>query len=559
MRRFIGPEPLLAGWLLAACGGSPVQPEPTLQCNGVAPTVLAVGEHAVLDLTGTSDCLRLPAAPVGGAEYLVVAVSTNGTESLTGAAGPFALLSRADTFTPAPPAPLAAVVGADPGFRDPAADFHARLRALDRERAPEVRRSLTLRGASIRGLPPQVGDRRTFRVCRTDRCTDFVSVVATARYVGTRSAIFLDDTVQAGGYTAQDLDDIGVLFDQQLHPIDTLAFGSESDLDGNGVVEVLLTDRVNALSPQCATTHAIIVGYFFGGVDLNLSDPNSNRGEVFFGVVPNPAQPACFSKSFVQAQLAPVFIHEFQHMISYNHHVLRGGGAAEATWLNEGLSHVAEELGGRQVTPGSCVAGNCLDQFAGGNLGNAIDYLSNPAAYYLIEPGTSSGTLAERGANWLFVRWLLDRSPTDSILATDLTRLLEGADQPGGTTLTGVANVTAAAQRFAANPTFAQLLGEWHLANWAGQVAGFSEPSGRLRYRSWNLASAFAQAVPGQAYPLRPDSTDGIAYTRQGTLRGGSGSYLRVVQPSLAQAVAIGLQTSKPALLQPRAAVVRLR
>src|SRR5690606_8090797 len=156
---------------------------------------------------------------------------------------------------------------------------------------------------------------------------------------------------------------------------------------------------------------------------------------------------------------------EFQHMISYNRHVLLGGGEAEETWLNEGLSHFAEELGGRQVTPGSCTGNNCLNQFASGNLLNAYDYLASPESHYLVEPGSSSGTFVERGANWLVLRWLAYRSLADSVLGTDLTRAMLGADA-GGLALTGGANVAAAAQQFQAGVTLATLLGQWHLANY---------------------------------------------------------------------------------------------
>ena len=41
-------------------------------------------------------------------------------------------------------------------------------------------------------------------------------------------------------------------------------------------------------------------------------------------------------------------------MISYNQHVLVAAGSAEDTWLNEGLSHFAEELGGRSVPDAEC-------------------------------------------------------------------------------------------------------------------------------------------------------------------------------------------------------------
>jgi hypothetical protein len=232
--------------------------------------------------------------------------------------------------------------------------------------------------------------------------------------------------------------------------------------------------------------------------------------------------------------------------------------APEETWLNEGLSHFAEELGGRRVTSGSCTGGNCLGQYATGNLLNAADYLADPAASFLVEPFESGGTLEERGANWLFVRWLADRSPSDSLLGTDLTRKLDGADQGGGITLTGGANAEAAAQLFQPGVTFPTLVGQWHLANYIEKLPGFTEPSGRLRYKSWNLVNAFQQVAPGP-YPLRPDSTDAVSYRASGTLLAGSGKYVRVVQPAGGPAVAMGLTTKNTAAVTPRLAVVRIR
>ena len=66
-----------------------------------------------------------------------------------------------------------------------------------------------------------------------------------------------------------------------------------------------------------------------------------------------------------------MIIHEFQHMISFNQHVLVRGGNAEETWLNEGLSSFAEELGGRLVPDALCANTDCLTQFSLINLDNA--------------------------------------------------------------------------------------------------------------------------------------------------------------------------------------------
>lgn len=547
--------PLLAAALLVACGsgGGTTDPLSAVACAGVAATVLSPGGHLVVDPATTGGCLRLPAAGGAGAEYLVVALSGNGQESPNGVHGSFRLFAVTDTFQPlevplrAPPAP--------PASR-PAA-FDAMLRAREREIAtrPGLAQS-RLRQARLR-VPPTVGSTRTFQVCKTASCSAFVGVQTTARYVGTRSAIFVDDTVPANGFSDADIQRLGALFDQHLYPIDTTAFGRESDLDGNGVVAIVLTDQLNALSPNCQQTGQVILGYFFG-LDLDVTDPHSNQGEVFYGVVPDPGKPACFGKTFITSRIASTAIHEFQHMISFNRHVLLGRGPSEETWLNEGLSHLAEELGGRLVPDSFCVNANCLNQFAAGNLTNGFDYLTQPVTSYLVEPGTSSGTLRERGANWLFVRWLLDRSTTDSVLGTDLSRRLDGADQAGGLAVTGAANVTLAAQAFDPAATFPTLAGEWHLANYLASQPAFVDPANRLTYRSWALKQAFATLLPGP-YPLHPDSTAGIAYGVSGTLLGGSGTYLRVVQPAGAAGVAVGLRTSSTALLAPRFAVARIR
>ena len=89
-----------------------------------------------------------------------------------------------------------------------------------------------------------------------------------------------------------DLDNVGALFDDYLYPIDTTAFGRESDIDGNGVVIVLLTPRINALTRRLQPTGSVILGYFFG-LDLLPDEPNSNDGEIFYGLVPDPISASC--------------------------------------------------------------------------------------------------------------------------------------------------------------------------------------------------------------------------------------------------------------------------
>jgi hypothetical protein len=282
---------------------------------------------------------------------------------------------------------------------------------------------------------------------------------------------------------------------------------------------------VNELSPTCTTTGNVILGFFFG-LDLLPGQANSNDGEIFYGLVPGPVAKGCtVSREFATQNMPGVFIHEFQHMISWNQHVLIRNGPAEDTWLNEGLSHFAEELGGEQVDDSFCPAfSNCESQFNGGNIDNAFGYLDDPEASFLIEPGNSTGTLEERGANWLFVRWLADHFATTEPQATELTRRLLATNK------IGAANVAAVT-----GEDFSTLVGQWQLANYLTNLDGFTPSSDRLQYTTLNLRAIYLQnfqrGIFPKPYPLDPETATAGDYSRTGFLRGGSGRHVRVIQP----------------------------
>jgi hypothetical protein len=535
--------------LLAGCGSSTEPGPPTLDCSKVSPTSLAVGDHTIIDAAQTA-CIRLPAAGGGGAEYAYIALATDGQVSESGVTADYELQSSPAASAGVASGPRAAL-GSARG-PDAAAAFHTHLRA--RERAlSEVRVSVQLdRGvlSATVPTPPSLGDQRSFEVCATTDCSDFVPATATAKVIGQRVAIFLDDSVPANGYTQPDLDKVGQLFDTQLYPIDTTAFGRESDLDNNGVVIVLLTPRVNALAPACNATGTVILGYFYG-LDLLPSEPHSNDGEVFYGLVPDPANSACdISKDFATSFLPPVFIHEFQHMISFNQHVLMRQGTSESTWLNEGLSHFAEELGGRLIPDAECQPAfiSCEDQFIAGDVDNASEYLTDTESSFLIEPTNSTGTLAERGANWLFVRWLADHFAATQPTGKELTQALVQTSREGS------ANVEAVT-----HANFSTLVSQWQLANYLDDLPGFTPLSDRLRYTSFDFRSIYQAG-----FPLTPEVAGSATYTRSGTLRGGSGRHVNIVQSAGAGEVTIlltgpGGTAVLPASAKPRAVLARIR
>jgi len=531
--------------VVSGCGNDATSPSPSMtpavSCLSTAsPTQLAPGAHIVVEPATTGGCLTIPQAGAAGAEYLVAALSTTGQVTDSGLSAPYELSAQTGNLTARIAAPL--VAGRRIGAASPAARFHAMLR--DRER--ELSRSARFQ-ASIRGLPrpafatAALGSQRSFQVCGDANCETFVTVTATVKHVGPHGLIYLDNAAPANGYSQGDLDRLGSLFDAFLYPIDTTAFGRETDLDGNGAAIILLSPAVNRLSGNCNQTHSVIEGFFFPD-DLIPGSAGSNSGEIFYAIVPDPGSSICpITRSMALQDMGSTFLHEFQHMISFGRHAVLNNGASEDNWLDEGLSRFAEELGGREIPDSFCVPSSCLSQYPAGDIENAFEYLHKDTldAVPLIEPANAAdGTLSEDGANWLFVRWLADHFASDSILGTSLTRALDGADSPSGTGLTGSINVSSVV-----GVDFPGLIGEWQMANYLTAVPSFIEPTTRLRYKSWNFGSLFTANFG--SYPLQPDSVTGsAAFAHSGVLHPGSGRHLLVVQNSSAPAVAVAFTSS---------------
>ena len=543
--------------------GSGPLPSPSVACASVAALGLAAGEHVVLDPASNKGCVRFPAAGGSGAEYLAVLVSTTSARSTNGVQGGYLLHTSTPAVAlemPAAPRVVVETPRAEAPHWSNAARFDAMLRERERELLADPRnRALPLAAPEIAAAPPQVGDTNTYKVCGDITCSTFVTVTAVVKFVGQHVAVILDTSVPTNDpLQPADFAELGNAFDQYHYPIDTTAFGRESDLDANGVVKILLTDGVNALTPDC--TNGRIIGFFFGG-DL-LTGANSNHGEIFYTLVPAPATAHCtaIGRRAVLDNLKPTLIHEFQHMISFNQHRLLRGGSTEETWLNEAMSHFAEELGGRLVPDSECTKfgfPSCRSQYTSGDIINAYDYLSDPESFFLFPGTNSSGTLEERGAEWLFLRWSLDHFSTDTILATQTTRALDGTSQ------TGTANIAAVTG--GSVPT---MIAEAMMAYYLDDGTELPvEATGLLRLKSWGLRSiwtnpANAQFFPG-GFPIVPDQV-GTSYVRIGTLLAGSGRHFLVTQG--ANGVPVDMQVVKDssgaalsATLQSRVGVVRIR
>ena len=531
-----------AAALSVACGSDATAPAAPLPVT--ATVSLAPGQSAILGDTLVAGAVRFPAAPVAGATYLVVGQFASGVADVTSG---FALAGQASvTGTPALPAPAA--------HQGPAEAFHAMLRQREAAFAREAWRFAPLLTAPSRATaPPSVGTKRSFRVCANLDCSTLNNIASTAQFVGTHLAVFVDDSAPAGGFNSADLTQLGQMFDGVLYPIDTDRFGAESDIDGNGVVIVLLTPQINALVGKPACNTSFITGFFFGADIAPGFAAQYNNGEVFYGMVPDPnGKVSCvYTKSYVQALIPVTFIHEFQHMISYNQHALLRGGISEALWLNEGLSHLAEELGGLHYDSlHTSAADTTAAWFLLGDLGNAYDYLRNPSLAPLVTE-QPPGSLESRGAAWLFLRYVVDQA------GPAITRALVQ------TSVIGAANIEQAA-----GAPFATLLARAALAVYLTDVPGFTAPP-ELAFASWRFRFTFAsmhQQDPGDfplAFPLQPATGAGGAASVSGTMASGASTYLLVGQVSNGPAFDLTFRGANAAALPAaggaQLAIVRLR
>ena len=398
--------------------------------------------------------------------------------------------------------------------------FHMRLRRIEQEEAPRAityMRTLQQRAPTNGSVNLSVQasqlQNRDFKVLSSLTANTYVTVNARLVHSGTNILLYVDNAAPtAGGFTDVEYASFGRQFDTDLFPIDVAVFGSTSDIDANGRTFVLFTPVVNRLTLSSGQCGSYVAG-FFNGADLS-GNANANKGEIFYSSVPGePAGgPTCnpLSLNVVRNAAPATFIHELQHMISYNQHVLTRTASTEAIWLNEGLSHMAEELGGKlyesrypcpNLPPCPASAGRAstaqifpdsAQGFLPPNFGNAYDFFSSRLDYSLTSP-TGFGTIEERGVAWLFLRWLVDQKGDARLRDLVQTRNV------------GAANVEAVAgESFTA--LYADFLAATLLDDYPGATAGqiatryqFTSRNLRAIYKRLNLVATASYPTP---YPL---------------------------------------------------------
>jgi hypothetical protein len=256
------------------------------------------------------------------------------------------------------------------------------------------------------------------------------------RVKSSHTAIYVDSRVDK---TVTDADVKGMMqgFDNVSLPRLHVLFGQESDIDGNGVVNVFLAapDKVGSN----------VIG-FFRPTDLlpdgAVSGVRSNEMEIVYIRTPDPLS---FDYSLAQATMA----HETFHLINFAQKSLplfrsTAGTLAftEAIFLNEGLAHLAEDLTGYGVgTPDLIkIYLKCINMtsLAGGGTTTSDDATCRIAA-----PGNDS--IPRRGAAMLLLLYMFEQMGGAQFSATTVDDIkgdgIKFLQKLSHTTSIGIANL----------------------------------------------------------------------------------------------------------------------
>lgn len=287
-----------------------------------------------------------------------------------------------------------------------------------------------------------VGDVEEFKVLSSlSSVNSYVTVTARVRCVGDNVVFYVDTDPAPDGMVSDEQVDILCEYFDRTARIEQDLLGEISDVDGNGKLDVLMTKQINKLG---AMGGGIVTGYFYAS---DLYPPNeasrtnlaSNQREIIYTMVPDPQgrYGTAISNDFAMSNLLPAVLpHELQHAISYNQHVFVNGGQPEENWLNEAMSHFIEDYMGYNVE----------------NPSRYSMYLASPSTYGVVT--NSSPNLMERGASYLFLRFLYEQ-------AADGDAFIRGLSQTGAR---GVANLEAAFNGPTEFSKFSQFMARWTVA-----------------------------------------------------------------------------------------------
>ena len=223
-------------------------------------------------------------------------------------------------------------------------------------------------------------------------------------------------------------------FAENIYPLVRAFFGAEPNpgIDADPRLHILHASRLGRG----------IAGYFSSADSFSaLANPYSNQKEMFYISLDWLTQNNDFES------YETVLAHEFQHMVHWHN------DRNEETWVNEGMSELAQEIAGYPP-----------------DLGFARVYVAQPDTQlntWSVDAGSNGG---HYGAAYLFMAYFLQR------FGEDLTRAV--VSQPAN----GVQGFTDALRQAELGLAFEDVYADWVIANYVNDAAALGE-QGLYGYR----------------------------------------------------------------------------
>ncbi len=282
------------------------------------------------------DVLHADFGKLGADEHLAVL--------LINASGPDRADAQVDvsgTASPAAPARSPALVAA----ARPVDASHD----LSRSVQDALLRQAISEGVALAPEPSEILSQTSFCTARGLSTGDRVRKAASL-VLATPHGLFYVDDEDSAHYPASFWATIGPIFEERIYPVDTRVFGAESDVDRNGKLTLFFTHELGA-----HLDGGWLIGYFGNNDLLRVRDQSrdcsgtaSNHADILYMNDIANGQANGYGSSDLAGSVFPATIaHELQHLINLNQRcLLRACTEPEATWVNEGLSKVAEDLTG---------------------------------------------------------------------------------------------------------------------------------------------------------------------------------------------------------------------
>jgi hypothetical protein len=545
--------------------------------DSTAPTDTTLAPGAAVVTTGAAGLSILGGAT--GGEFLFVVADTATTNGATtsfqiaasGISAAGTVSAPATSLSPLAATALSPLLATslDVTRRGPVLDFGAGARLNERARQQLVplfqsaRQPVSsLRRLNVIPSSAQVGDIVTLNVSAS-ACDNIVNHPARIVAIGSKAIIAVDTLNPSGGFSTADYNRFAANFDTLVYPLDVTNFGAPTDIDQNGHIVLLFTRAVNELTDPNSDAYT---GGFFFARDLfpttsttpGFACAGSNYAEMFYLLAPDPngtINGNVRSTAFVDSLVTPLIGHEFQHLINASRRLyVNNANDFEVVWLNEGLSHIAEELlfyrqaglAPRQnidvnTLRGSTVAVNAFNSDQSSNAGRYEEYLLDPSVN---SPIRDDDSLATRGATWDLLRYATDRKLSAGGADSDVWFALVNS------TTTGIANLRAV---YGAD--VAGLLRDWSVSQYTDDVV--LSDSTVYTQPSWNWHSIYpALGGGGRSYPLPVTSlpTTGTS----GTVIPGGAVFYRFSVPANGTGI-VTLTGPSGAATPTQGVVVRLR